>query len=293
MASPYFIGAGLPTNATNWSTGSVVTGSNADTGTIDARMASGGMTGANQLTVTLSRLDIYAQQNNIGSAAVPWQIGAGTVRINLPPADGSSNSGPAMIALDTGTNLSTGTVYGSRSSGTSSLEPVQLQMNNANNVWSIVGGVVGFAKMTPASTSTAGTFLVTGSARLNVGSGGTLTTLETNGQAAALVRGTVTNINARGGKVDLDSTTAPTLITLDGGTVKLRGRISGNEVTTITVNNSGTIELDPDVQAVQVGTINVNGNLTVRYATAPSQLTVTTWAFSSTVPSSVSFVKAT
>lgn len=278
MASPFFLG-GPPTVGTNWSTGAVVTGSNTDTGTLDARMASP-LIGANQLAVTLSRLDVFAQPLNIGSTSVPWRIGASQYNINLPPADGSSNAGPAMVAIDFGTNVANGTVYGGRSSGVLGQEAVQLAMHNAANVLNVLGGRVGLAQMTPGQTSVAGTVAASGSAVVALGRGATVSLAEVDGGALVRSEGTLAAANVRSGVLVVDSDAAVTTLTLfAGGRAQVLSRISGVEIGTLN-SHGGTLDLTPDVRPLHVGTINlIAGVLTVRVRTGASQFNYTSINF--------------
>lgn len=274
MASPFFLG-GQPTVGTNWSTGSVVSGSNTHTATLDARMTSP-LIGENQLTVTLSRLDIFAQSFNVGSTSAPWQIGASLYNINLPPADGSSNAGPAMVAVNFGTNVANGTVYGGRSSGVLGQEAVQLAMDNAANVLNVLGGRVGVARMTPAQTSVVGTVAASGSAVVALGRGATVSLADIDGGALVRSEGTLAAANVRSGVLVVDSAAAVTTLTLFAGSrAQVLSRIGGNEIGTLH-SNGGTLDLTPDVRPLQVGTINLNaGVLTVRVRTDASQLQYT------------------
>ncbi len=269
MADLYFLG-GNPGTASNWFGGSLPT--NSDTVTIDARMTNA-LTGTNQATITLSRLDIFGQSNDIGSASSSWRIGTSVLNINRRRADGSVSDGPNTTAIDTGTVAVTATVFAGRTQGSTGLEPVLLAGVNTANVLVCLGGRVGLGTMSPGQASTYGTVSAQGSSAVNLGSATTVSLAEVDDNASVNVRGTLTRGNVRGGTLEIENGTAVSTVSASGGVVRVRSRISGDELTHFVVDSPTTLDISDDIRGVSVGTLTLNSTLTVRTATDATQFT--------------------
>lgn len=271
MSYLYFLGGAVGT-AGNWSTGSVIT--TGDSATLDARMTTG-LVGANQSAIVLASLDIAAQPQTVASSGTPWQVGASAVSINRPPSGGAATEGPQAVCLDLGTSAFAGTVYNTPSQGISGSEPVQIVGNSAASTLICLGGRTGMATMTPGQSGTFGTLAAQGAAVVNVGAAATLGTLELKDTATVNLAGAITTANVRGGLLVVSSAAVTPTINLTGGAiVRLLSRISGNEITNLTVGvGGGTLDLSSDPRSVQIGTLTLGGTLTVKVATDANQLT--------------------
>lgn len=258
MASKYWIGGttsneGNWATAANWSDGAVpITG---DTVVIDGRSTNAITTGLSQSAVTLARLTIVLGSPSIGTTSTPLAISATILDVNVPPTDGSNPAGAALIHLNTGSNATTCTVWGSRNTGTGGIEPVCWKGSHSSNVLYIRGGNVGVATALPGDTASVPSIQVLGEARVRISSGVTTTTL-TQTAGSVVLECAATTINQDGGELETRGTGAITTIYLSG-TGRLR---STGTITNLYVEPGGLADFTGNTAARTVTNAFVNGS---------------------------------
>jgi hypothetical protein len=244
--------------AGNWSPANEPSTSG-DSVTMDGRAVKA-IAGSDQSGTTLDRLDHYASmQYAVGSAGTMLQVSATACNIGLPTPDGS-NKTPGEVAINFGSNQATVNVYTTATTGTSQLPPVLFRGTHANNSMTVHGttgaAIVGAGLDTPAVAYTIETVNVIGNrAQLNLGSGGTLTTInQWNGtinlQAAA------TTINGHGGTLNISGAGAITTLNANGGTVNDAGT---GTITNLNVGDKGVVDFSGSTAAVTVTNCTVAG----------------------------------
>jgi len=257
-ASKYWIGGtagntGNWSTAANWSDGAVpVTG---DTVVIDGRSTYAITAGLSQSAVTLAKLTIVLGSPAVGTTSAPLAISATILDVNVPPTDGSQPGGAATINIDTGSNAATVTVYGSRSSGDTGLEPVIWKGAHASNVLYVRGGKVGVATCLPGDTATLPTAQLLGDdAALRLSSGVTATTVTQTG-GTLLLECAATTVNQDGGTLETRGTGAITTLYANG-TARLN---STGTVTNLYVEPAGEVDFTGNTAARTVTNATVTG----------------------------------
>lgn len=221
--------------AANWSGGAVpVTG---DTVTIDGRASSAITYGLNQSGVTLAALHVkQASGYSVGTTSAYLRISATVLKIGEPTGDGSTPSGANLIAIDTGANASTVTVFNSNGTGTSGLPTVNLKGSHASNVLNVLGGVVGVGTLLPGDTASfPSMYLQAGT--LTVGSAVTAPTLVSQDGGTLYLNCAATTVKQDGGTLTTSGTGAIGSAYLGGtaylnstGTITLLETLPGSSV---------------------------------------------------------------
>jgi hypothetical protein len=266
MAYKLLIGTD-PSVSGNWSPSGVPT--TGDDVVIDSNLT-GTVTGVNQSSITLASLTIYGQQFNIGTAAVPWQIGATLCEINKPPSDGSGQAGPSQIALNFGSVQTRVIVYNSASAGLNKREPVLLAGTHASNEVLVRGGVVGIGNMSPGQSSTVATLRVTGGT-CNTYAGVTLTTVENDGGTLRTATAITTGRNYSGFWLASGGGLLG-VVECWGGSARFENRRSGDEITTLRMRG-GEADFSTDPSAVVVANLSLRSGQIKQYS--PTQVTFT------------------
>lgn len=258
--------------------GNALPGNSGDSMTIDGRNGAALAYGKNLSAKTLDSLRILlSNPYNVGLApsstnptAEYLRVSATSMKIGERPGDGSSPSGASFVAIDTGTNQTTATVYDSNQTGVNGLPAVLLKGVHASNVLNLVGNAhVGVAVLNPGETSTFATINQDGAgSRLTIGSGVTLTTLtQTNGFAE--LRCAATTVTQDGGELKTTGSGAITTLKV-GGTADLQ---STGTITTLEVMGTGNAILANQDVARTVTTIKLHKG--ARLNIAASNLTIT------------------
>lgn len=243
----------------NWSTGTFpATG---DTAIVDGRGGTNAITtGLNQSAVTLAKLLVVMGSPAIGTTAAPLQISATIADINVPPTDGSSPGGASIIAIATGTNATTFTVYGSRNTGTSGIEPVVWKGTHSTNIVRILGGKVGIGTLIPGDTASAAVVQVLGKADVHIGNGVTLPTLTVAASAedsTVLLESAVTTINQDSASSVIESRGTGAITSIyASGTVRLN---STGTITNLYVEPSGFADFTGNTAARTVTNAFMHG----------------------------------
>ncbi|MCP4711596.1 MAG: hypothetical protein GY869_23505 [Planctomycetes bacterium] len=231
-----------------------------------------------QSAVALNSLNIaHTFTGSVGDADDYLNIEASIVNIGYHNGTGNpSGSGRIKIDLDgdDGTTPITVNVYNTKTTGTdSNLPAVRLKINDSSSVINILKGNVGIA-METSETSTVGTINVAYTNNINsdaacyIGSGVTLTTLNTDGGATAL-RCAATTINCHAGSITTSGSGAVTTVNLDGGSM-----ISNSSGTVTTANiTDGTLDLLKSPTARTITTLKLDAPGVLKYD--PTTVTLT------------------
>lgn len=223
--------------ALNWNLFAVpVSSDNTD---LDGRATAAIIYGLNQSAVTLTKLQIWrSMPYNVGTATAPLRISATTLEIGKNPDDGSNPSGPQLVYVDTGSNASTTTVWGGRTSGVSGMMNVTLKGANAGNSYRQYGGSAGIATCKPGDTAQYPTVTLS-AGTLVLGAGMTAPTSLTQWGGALVSRCAVVSLVQNGGECDYYATATMTAAIV-GGTFRHYGT---GQVTTLTVQGDGFADL--------------------------------------------------
>jgi hypothetical protein len=258
-------------NTAFYSTGAVPVTS--DTLTTDSRSSSGVLYSLNQSGVTLATLTHYKSSPAIGSLTGIYRISATIARLGLPSQDGSSPSG-AQVNLDTGTNASTMEVYDTASTGTGGFAPTLITGNHAGNLLTVYKGKVGLGTFLPGTTGQWPTVQVIGNqAELEIGAGTTVATLLHIAGGKVKTNAAIPTATLLSGEWHTEGTGLLGAVTVEGGTLLMNSRASGNDITTLTLDGSGVVDLRGDSAAVTIGTLAIKRGGTIKVASA-SQLTL-------------------
>lgn len=241
MATVYWTGStdGTWTQVNNWvesdgSAPSAVPGTG-DSVVFDGR-ATRALTGSPSGTIRLSKVQVMHSLGSsyyLGTTLSPISAAVDTFIVGELTEDGSNPSGCQKIcwnfgATASGYNGTTVYVHRTNLTGLNGLEVLQLQGTNASNVMHVLGACsVGWGVSFPGQAYTVATTNVSGdNARVRLGSGGTLTTInQSNG--SILVEAAFTTLNQTGGTCRTEGSGAIT-------TVNANGTFIGNSTGTIT-----------------------------------------------------------
>lgn len=269
MATLYWTGSssGLWATASNWVESDGTSPSSAPgTGDIvvfDAR-AVNPLTDPPATTIRLSKVQIKHScptSSYIGAPLAPITAAVDTFIVGEDDNGSAGTSGVQQICWDFGSTASgySGTtvrILKTNSTGLNGLEVVQLKGTHADNKMYVEGaGFVGWGTSFPGAAYTLSQCNITGqSARVNLGSGGTLTTIyQSSGNAVANCA--FTTLTQQGGTLQTEGTGAVTTATV-GGTYTSN---STGTITTLTVTNGGLADFTKTSLARTVTTATVNG----------------------------------
>lgn len=243
--------------ALNWSTGSIPV--NSDNVVIDSRNAvtAGIIYGLNQSAVTLASLDLSGNYKPIGTELADLRIGVTAWDIGRPLPDGSSPTLPTITKINTGTVQTAGTVHSTRTSGSNGFPPVQLKGTHASNAYLVKGtSVVGIGTATPGVATTALTLTVQDTAKVTVGSGVTLGTVNPEGDGSkTTLYCAATTINYGLGDVTTEGSGAITTATIGGAFVSN----SSGTITNLHVDGDGEADFSQSTVARTVSNAFVYG----------------------------------
>jgi hypothetical protein len=247
--------------AANWSGGAVPV--NGDAVTIDGRGAAAVVYGLNQSAVTLASLTIkLANGNNVGTTTSKLRVGATVCNVGEKATDGSRQAGTALVNLDFGTAQTTCTVYGSKNTGTSGLEPVMLAGSHADNALVVHDGIVGVATNLPGDTATFATVTVDGGT-VNLGAGVTHATVKVLGTGKVAQRAASTTTEVDGGTLATDGTFLIGTLTANGGRCDLLHRNGGSDCVTTLNLRGGAVDFSGNAAAATVDAISVRSGTLV------------------------------
>jgi hypothetical protein len=266
------IGPGDAANTANFSTGAVPVTS--DTLTLDSRMGTGGLLyNLNYSSVTLAALNHYKSAYAVGSLTGVFRISATIARLGLPSQDGSSASG-AQVNIDFGANACTCEVYDSASTGTGGFAPTLITGNHAGNLLTVYKGKVGLGTFLPGTSGQWPTVQVIGNqAELEIGAGTTVANLLHIAGGKVKTNAAIPTATLLSGEWHTEGTGLLGAVTVEGGTLLMNSRASGNDITTLTLDGSGVVDLRGDSAAVTIGTLTIKRGGTIKVASA-SQLTL-------------------
>jgi hypothetical protein len=260
---------------TNWITGAVPT--TGDNVIFDHR-AQNDCAAFNASAVTLTSLRITSGFTKLigtisGAAVTRLQLSATSLVIGETLGDGQIGSGSQLIAIDLGSAQSTIRILNANSTGQSNgFAPILLKGTHASNAISVEGGWVGIGTITLAEAFTFATINITGpSANVELGSGGTLTTInQTDGLCS--FRNNLTTLNQESGTAISEG--AATITTADvGGTFVAN---STGTITTLNVQVNGVADFSQNPTARTVTNTNVYGTGRINsYSGVPKHVTYT------------------
>lgn len=243
----------LATNG-NWSSGTAnVTGDSA----FFVNSTFGATSGLDQSAVTLAVLEAELSfTGEFGTAAAYGQFGATIFNYGRNTGLGSP-SGSARFKIDLGSVQSAMNIFATSSSSTDTyLEPLRIKGTHASNVARVYGGTVGFGTTLAGEAYTLATLDVLGNANVNLGIGGTLTTINNDGGNIKL-RSAATTVTMISGTLINYGTGAITTETVIGGTLT---QVATGTVGTLTVAEAATVNLWA-AGALTVTTVNLSGFL--------------------------------
>ena len=249
MATLYYTGAtdATWTNTGNWvesdgTAPSAVPGTG-DSVVFDAR-ATRSLTGSPSGTIRLVKVQVMQSMGYyIGTPAAPITAAVDTFIVGEETEGGGTSNGSQQICWDfgataSGYNGTTARIVKSNTTGlsTTGLEAVQLKGTHASNVLIVEGqSSVGFGVSFPGQTYTVATVSVVGdNAKVRLGSGGTLTTINQS-KGNLVVEAAFTTLNQTGGTCRTEGTGAITTANVNGTFI---GNSSGT-ITTIDVEDQG------------------------------------------------------
>lgn len=268
MATFYWTGTtdGTWTNVNNW-VESDGTAPSAPPGTGDSVVFDGravrALTGSPSGTIRLSSVEVrHAMAYSIGTPTSPISAAVDTFTVGEEPSDGSLGAGSPQICWNFGGALSgyngtTVRVLRTNTTGTSGLETLQLRGTHASNKCFVEGAaVVGWGTSFPAQAYTLSQINVThANARVTLGSGGTLTTVNQSGGIIVL-NCACTTINNTGGTIRTEGSGAITTANIDGGTLIAN---STGTISTLDVGNGGVADFSRTSRARTVTTATIHG----------------------------------
>lgn len=265
--------------ATNWSTAAVPV--NSDNVTIDSRGSSNSILyGLNQSAVTLALLEHYFGAPAVGTTSYALMISATIGKSFLPATDGSTRSGN-LFNVNTGSNATTWSNYGSGTAAAAGISPFTIAGSHASNVLNIYGGTCGVGLLSPGQASSFPTLNIE-SGSVTLGRGVTCPTTATNGGGSLIINtaGTGSTLVTSAGKSTVNGTTKMGTVTCTGGNTIYNVRISGDDVGTLNMDG-GELDLSGDASLINATTLNIKrgGSITLFSAT---QLSATATTFDST-----------
>lgn len=240
-----------------------------------------------QSALTGCTVKIYqSYTGKIGSSGSYFQIGATTLEIGEDYSV-STPSGSGRLNLDLGGEAATVTIHNSASSATDTGKmPIRLLLNDAAAVLRVRRGRVALA-MEPSETSLVASIDQSwmdsqdSDSTLQIGAGVTMTTLTKTGGSCTMLcaattatnsggdltivrAGTITTLNANGGRVWPESTGTITTMNINGASVDETRCLAARTVTT-TKLNSGSLKTNP---AIVTRTNKITSDAAVLYSAA-------------------------
>ena len=197
----------------------------------------------------------------MGTASAYLAIGATTVNIGLPSGT-TQQSGSARIKLNLGSVQSTVNVFNTGTGSTdSALEPCRIKGTHASNALNVVRGQVGVATTDSSEVATFATVSVNGdAAKLNLGAGCTLTTVNQGGGQIVNYGANCPTLAQTDGTYTVYKTATHTTATI-GGTFN---HVSTGTITT--ANVYGVLDSSGDPRAKTITTLKLfrGGRVTLR-----------------------------
>lgn len=203
----------------------------------------------------------------VGTPTAYWQIGATVLRIGESYGPGA-RAGSGRIKINTGTNATAVTVYGTKAAATeTTLPPVRLLGVHASNTLTVRGGSVGLA-CEPGEASTYGTVSAgaegAGEANVLIGDGVTLATYHQwrgtgmilcaatvaychGGQLTSERAGAIATVYTYGGTAILNSSGTITNLHCVGGLTDFTRSNAARIVVNATLYAGGALKADPVV----------------------------------------------
>ena len=289
MANKIWVGtttAGDWSVAGNWSPSGVP----ASADNVYLQNSSQGVTaGFDQAAIVLASLNIA--QSYTGAFTDYLNIGAALVRIGYNDGPTASLAGSTAIMLDLDDTVDTTTAVTIENSGQSATVGIPTirikELPDASSTVSVRKGSVGVGFDT-GDITTLGSVNITSvdnpraDAKVYIGSGVTLTTLNkqggdcvlgcaattvtnTEGTLKTVGSGAITTMHADGGNITSNSTGTITTLNADGGVTDFLKSSAARTVTTINVNGVGQVKLDPNVVTVTNAIASTDG-ITIKAA---------------------------
>jgi hypothetical protein len=234
--------------------------------------------GLNQSGVTLASLNHYKSSPAVGTTSYALKISATTASLSQKSNDGTSPSG-TLCNINFGTNAATVNIYDSSNTGAAGLPPTLIAGSHASNALNIYGGVVGVGLLTPGQSCNFPTVLAAGGT-LTLGSGTSWTTCTNNGARLTVYKtATGSTFDSIGGTSIIFGSAKLGALVLDGGTVQYNVRVSGDDVTTLTLNG-GKLDLTGAAQSITGTNITVKlGGQIELYSATQLDVSSTVWTF--------------
>ena len=242
--------------------------------------------------VILDELHIAAKAGKVGNADLNgdyFKIAAKVVNIGYEYGSGSPTAATRIkLHLEDTSDACVVNVFNTASSSADTgQEPVRLKIDDATAIVNVRKGRVAIADQEPGETSTLDKVLVSyvsnrgGDAKVVVGAGVTLATVEKTGgqmtlQSAATTvlnhagdlttegAGAITTLTVEAGNVTANSSGTIGTLNANGGTVDLTRSLVARTVTTANRRGKGAIVYDPAI--VTVTTLNTGGPVKVAAA---------------------------